>query len=79
MRTGHERQNLNAPVLPDAFSAAANVAGVMLVALFDRLRSLPEPGDGVTIVPGAETFGGAVQDFAQPIPGTVPAIDPHKS
>jgi hypothetical protein len=37
-----------------------------LVALFDRLRSLPEPGDGVTVVPHAEAFGGAVQDLPQP-------------
>jgi hypothetical protein len=48
-------------------------------APFARLRSLPEPGDGVTIVPRAEAFGGAVQDLAQPIPGTVPIIDPHES
>jgi hypothetical protein len=77
---GHERQNLSVPAIQDALRAVANVAGgSMFVALFDRLRSLPKPGDGVTIVPRAEPFGGAVQDLAQPIPGTVPIIDPHKS
>jgi hypothetical protein len=64
----------------DAFRTVANITGdLMLVALFDCLRSLPEPGDGVTMVPRAEAFGGAVQDLAQPIPGTVPIIDPHES
>jgi hypothetical protein len=40
---------------------------------------LPEPVDGVTIVPRAEAFGGAVQDLAQHIPGTIPLIDPYES
>jgi hypothetical protein len=54
-----------ADTIADAFLTVANIAGdLMLVALFDRLRSLPEPGDGVTIVPRAEAFGGAVQDRA---------------
>jgi hypothetical protein len=44
----------------------ANITGdLMLVALFDRWRSLPEPGDCVTVVPHAEAFGGAVQDLPQ--------------
>jgi hypothetical protein len=51
----------------------------MLVALFDRLRSLPESGDGVTIVPRAEAFAGAIQDLAQPIPGSLRIIDPDES
>ena len=69
-----------ADTIPDAFRTVANVTGdLVLVALFDRLRSLPEPGGGVTIVPRAEAFGGAVQDFTQPLPGTVPIIDPHES
>ena len=55
-----------------------NQRSAQFVALFDRLRCLPEPGEGVTIVPRAEAFGGAVQDVAQPIPGTVPIIDPHE-
>ncbi len=66
--------------IADAFRTVANITGdLMLVALFDRLRSLPEPVDGVTIVPRAEAFGGAVQDLAQHIPGTVPIIDPYES
>jgi hypothetical protein len=44
----------------------ANITGdLMLVALFDRWRSLPEPGDCVTVVSYAEAFGGAVQDLPQ--------------
>src|SRR5216684_7246911 len=63
--------------IADAFRTVANITGdLMLVAPFDRLRSLPQPVDGVTIVPRAEAFGGAVQDLAQHIPGTVPIIDP---
>ncbi len=66
--------------IADAFRTVANITGdLMLVALFHRLRSLPEPVDGVTIVPRAEAFGGAVQDLAQHIPGTVPIIDPYES
>jgi hypothetical protein len=49
----------------DAFARVANIApDLMLVALFDRSRPLTEPGNGVTIVPRAEAFGGAVQDPA---------------
>jgi len=44
-----------------------------------RLRSLPESGDGVTIVPRAEAFAGAIQDLAQPVPGSLPIIDPDDS
>ena len=66
--------------IADAFRTVANIAGdLMLVALFDRLRSLPEPVDGVTIVPRAEAFAGAIQDLAQPIPGSLPIIDPDES
>jgi len=42
-------------------------------------RSLLEPGDGVTIVPRAEAFGGTVRDLAQPIPCTAIIIDPSES
>jgi Na+/H+-dicarboxylate symporter len=64
----------------DAFRTVANITGdLMLVALFDRLRSLPESGDGVTIVPRAEAFAGAIQDLAQPIPGSLRIIDPDES
>ena len=77
---GHERQNLSVPALPDALRAVANVAGgSRFVALFDRLRSLPKPGDGVTIVPRAEAFAGAIQDLARPIPGSLRIIDPDES
>jgi hypothetical protein len=46
-----------ADTIADAFRTVANITGdLMLVALFDRLRSLPESGDGVTIVPRAEAL-----------------------
>jgi hypothetical protein len=50
-----------------------------LVALFDRLRSLAEDGDGFTIVPRAEAFGSAIHDLAQPLPGTAAIVDPSES
>jgi hypothetical protein len=69
-----------ADTIADAFRTVANITvDLMLVALFDRLRSLPESGDGVTIVPRAEAFAGAIQDLAQPIPGSLRIIDPDES
>src|SRR5260221_2543184 len=49
------------------------------LSVLPKLRSLPELSDGVTIVPRAAAFRRAVQDLAQPLPGTVPIIDPHES
>jgi hypothetical protein len=44
--------------IADTFRAVANISGdLVLVAQFDVLRSPPEHGDGVTIVPRAEAFG----------------------
>jgi len=68
-----------ADTIADAFRTVANIRGFNAVALFDRLRSLPESGDGVTIVPRAEAFAGAIQDLAQPIPGSLRIIDPDES
>jgi proton glutamate symport protein len=65
-----------ADAIPDAFRTVANVTGqLMLVALFDRR---PELGYGVTIVPRPESFGSAVQDLAQPLPGAGTVIDSHE-
>jgi hypothetical protein len=63
-----ERQRFRWPEIISRW--AASLIGkyyedLMLVALFDRLRPLSEPDDGVTIVPRGEAFGGAVQDLAQ--------------
>src|SRR5271170_5277031 len=44
----------------------------------DRLRSLPEPGGGIAIVPREEAFGSAVQDIAQSIPGALRIVDPRE-
>jgi len=67
-----------ADTIADAFRTVANIRGFNAVALFDRLRSLPESGDGVTIVPRAEAFAGAIQDLAQPIPGSLRIIEPTR-
>ncbi|MGO8915938.1 MAG: hypothetical protein ACLQJR_08525 [Stellaceae bacterium] len=48
-----------ADTIADAFRTVANITGdLMLVALFDRLRSLPELGDGVTITAANEAAVG---------------------
>jgi Na+/H+-dicarboxylate symporter len=66
--------------IADAFRAVANITGdLMLVALFDRLRSPAEHGDGFTIVSRAEAFGSAIHDLAQPLSGTATIIDPSES
>jgi len=61
-----------ADTMRDAFRTVANVtADLMLLTLFDRLRSQPDPGKDVTTVPRAEACGAAVHDLAQPLPGTI--------
>jgi len=62
-----------------ALTCSRALRNLVLVALSDRLRSLPEHGDGVTIVSRAEAFASAVQDLAQSVPGAIPIIDPHES
>jgi Na+/H+-dicarboxylate symporter len=46
-----------ADTLPDAFRTVTNVTGdLMLVALFNRLQSRPELGEGITVVPRPAAF-----------------------
>jgi hypothetical protein len=62
------------------FRKVANVTGELkLGGLFDSPQFVSKHGDGVTIVPRAEAFGGAVQDLAQPLSYTVTAVDRHES
>jgi hypothetical protein len=67
---------------PHSRAVASNILALrdlVLVAKSDRLRSPPEPGDGVTIVSRVEAFGSAVQDLAQSVPGAIPIVHPHES
>jgi hypothetical protein len=60
--------------LLDSCSAAFNVR-----CAIRRLRSLAEPGDGVTVISRVDAFGGAIQDLAKAIPCSLPIIDSHES
>jgi hypothetical protein len=54
-------------------------ASFMLLAPPERLRSSPQLGDGITIVPRAKAFGNTIQVFAEAVPCSLPVIDSHES
>jgi hypothetical protein len=70
---------LKSDITPRPFRATSGLLQCIIQCFSRyRLRSAPELGDGVTIVPRAEAFGDTIQDFEEAVPCSLPVIDSHK-
>src|SRR5258708_12275582 len=61
-------QLMIADTIADAFRRVASIRGFNAVPLFDRWRSLPDPGAAATINPPAQAFPRPLQLSATPLP-----------